>query len=49
MKTKPPAGYLATIGANGGRKGVGASKRRGGPEYYRQLAAKAWAKRRAKK
>lgn len=40
--------YLARIGKAGG-SAKGSRKRRGDAEYYRQLAAKAWAKRKAKK
>ena len=35
--------FAAMTGAAGGRAGRGASKRRGGSDYYRALALKGWA------
>jgi hypothetical protein len=39
---------MSAIGKSGGSV-RGERKRRGGPEYYRALSAKAWAKRKAKR
>lgn len=38
-RTKPSVSeYLREIGSRGGKAGTGASKRRGGSDYYRKLA-----------
>ena len=44
---KPISEYLAEIGAKGG-KATGKTKRRGGSDYYRELALKSAKARRAK-
>jgi hypothetical protein len=43
--------YLASIGSKGGKAGIGKSKLRGGPAYYKRiskLAAEARARRRSR-
>ena len=41
--------YLKQIAKKGGESGKGKSKVRGGPDYYRRIALKAAAAKRAKK
>jgi hypothetical protein len=41
--------YLASIGGKGGRAGTGASKLRGGKDYYRRISKLAAKAREAKK
>jgi hypothetical protein len=41
--------HLSEIGTTGGRAGTGAAKRRGDPEYYRQLVLCRWGSRRPHK
>lgn len=50
-KSNLPPEFLAKL-ANGGRKGgqaTGASKARGGPEFYRALVRKRWKKSKPKR
>jgi len=41
--------YLASIGGKGGKAGTGASKRRGGTDYYKRISKLAAKARKANK
>jgi hypothetical protein len=41
--------YLASIGSKGGKAGTGASKRRGGTDYYKRISKLAAIARKANK
>lgn len=41
--------YLASIGSKGGKAGVGGSKLRGGPDYYKRISKLAAEARKARK